>query len=291
MLQDCANSHTPVKLQRFTKTTEGDKLIINDMVKITIPDQSEYCFQFKSMEQLVKMVTIKEILDLSDEWQIVSLCAKAIHVGEATVVGAKRLNLAQATFADVTGSILIDLWEDQIKLVEPGSVYRLTNLQVRVWAGEKKLSSTKESLFTSIANKDLQDVSVLQADVQSDVIKAITVPYIDLVKKVETSTHCCGCFRKLLQTTASKTARCDRCGSRMRLADCKKQLCADIVVSPSGGNPVILTVFQNVLETLITNLVKLNQDELSETLLSLENLKVTYNSKTLVVTELHCENL
>ena len=77
----------------------------------------------------------------------------------------------------------------------------------------------------------------------------------------------------------------------MRLADCKKQLPADIVVSPSGGNPVILTVFQNVLETLITNLVKLNQDELSETLLSLENLKVTYNSKTLVATELHCENL
>ena len=131
MLQDCANSHTPVKLQRFTKTTEGDKLIINDMVKITIPDQSEYCFQFKSMEQLVKMVTIKEILDLSDEWQIVSLCAKAIHIGETTVAGVKRLNLAQATFADVTGSILIDLWEDQIKLVEPGSVSG-SNLQVRV---------------------------------------------------------------------------------------------------------------------------------------------------------------
>ena len=40
MLQDSAASHTPIKLQRFTKMAEGDKVIINDMVNITVPDQS-----------------------------------------------------------------------------------------------------------------------------------------------------------------------------------------------------------------------------------------------------------
>ena len=110
------------------------------------------------------MLTVKEILDSSDQWQIVSLCAKAIHVVETTIVGAKRLHLAHAAFADVTGSILVDLWEDQIALVKPGNVYRLTKLQVRIWAGEKKLTSTRESLFTSIADENLQNVRVSQGE-------------------------------------------------------------------------------------------------------------------------------
>ena len=67
-------------------------------------------------------------------------------------------------------------------------------------------------------------------------------------------------------------------------------MCADIVVSVSEGNPITLTVFQNVLETVIMNLVNLNEDELSDTLLRLESVKIKYNSKTLLVTELH-ENI
>ena len=89
MLQSSANSHTPIKLQRFTKTAQGDKIIINDMANITTPDQSEYCFQFKNLEDSLKILTVKEILDSGDQWQTVSLCAKAIHVGETTIVGSR----------------------------------------------------------------------------------------------------------------------------------------------------------------------------------------------------------
>ena len=59
MLQDSATSHTPIKLQRFTKTAKGDKVIINDMVNITVPDQSVYCFQLKNLEDSLKMLTVK----------------------------------------------------------------------------------------------------------------------------------------------------------------------------------------------------------------------------------------
>ena len=111
-------------------------------------------------------------------------------------------------------SILVDIWEDQIALVKPGNVYRLTKLQVRMWAGKTKLTSTTESLFTLIADTDLYNVCVLQDDAQSDVIKAVTVLCIDFVKRVESSTHCLSCSPKLLQTTASKTAHCDRCGKQ-----------------------------------------------------------------------------
>ena len=49
MLEDSATTHSPVKLQWFTKTGEGYKFIITDMVNITVPDQSEYSFQFKKL--------------------------------------------------------------------------------------------------------------------------------------------------------------------------------------------------------------------------------------------------
>ena len=73
----------------------------------------------------------------------------------------------------------------------------------------------------------------------------------------------------------------------MRLSDCKKQISVDIVLSSPEGNPITLTIFQNILQTVITNLANINEDELSETLLSLEDVKVKYNSKSLLVTELH----
>ena len=44
---------------------------------------------------------------------------------------------------------------------------------------------------------------------------------------------------------------------------------------------------QKCFGTLITNLVNLNEDELSETLLCLESVEIKYICKTFVVTELH----
>ena len=66
LLVDSANSHTPLKIQRFTKSSDGKKLIINEMTRVGIANQGEYT------------------------WDTVSLRAKAIHVGDITEVGAKK---------------------------------------------------------------------------------------------------------------------------------------------------------------------------------------------------------
>lgn len=46
LLSDSQKSHTLVKIQRFTHTSDGKKLIINDITKISVPDQTEYSFQY-----------------------------------------------------------------------------------------------------------------------------------------------------------------------------------------------------------------------------------------------------
>ena len=100
ILADSARSHTPIKIQRFTKTADGEKVIINEMTKVGIAQQGDYSFQFEELDNSLKILSIKEILESREEWENVSMCGKAVHVGEISVVGAKKLKLVQCTFAD-----------------------------------------------------------------------------------------------------------------------------------------------------------------------------------------------
>ena len=109
-LVDNEQSHTPLKIQKFTKSAVGDKVIINDMTKLSSPDLTECTFQFdKIANPGDQIVPIQEILNNRELSDRVALRGKAIHVGETNVVGAKKLNLAEAIFADKTGKIhLVD---------------------------------------------------------------------------------------------------------------------------------------------------------------------------------------
>ena len=49
LLMDSKQSHTPLKIQKFTKSATADKIIINDMTKLSMPDQTEYTFQFEKI--------------------------------------------------------------------------------------------------------------------------------------------------------------------------------------------------------------------------------------------------
>ena len=53
----------------------------------------------------------------------VTLGSKVVRVGGISTVGAKQLKLAETTFADSTGSIVVDIWEQHIPMIENGKVY------------------------------------------------------------------------------------------------------------------------------------------------------------------------
>ena len=46
---DSEKSHTPLKIYKYSRSADGQK-VINDMTKISMPDQTEYAFQFKETE-------------------------------------------------------------------------------------------------------------------------------------------------------------------------------------------------------------------------------------------------
>lgn len=70
-------------------------------------------------------VSIEDILSRTNEWENVTLSGKVVRVGDISTVGARELKLAETTFADSTGTIVVDIWEQQIPMIEIGKVYRI----------------------------------------------------------------------------------------------------------------------------------------------------------------------
>ena len=141
LLADSEQSHTPVKIQRYTFTSDGKKVIINDMTTLSVPDKMEYSFQYDegATQSSIKKASIKDVVESFDEYDYVTVHAKAVSVGQTITIGTKHLQLAQATFVDETGSIGVDLWEQHIPQVTPGKVYNISFTQVREWNGKKKV--------------------------------------------------------------------------------------------------------------------------------------------------------
>lgn len=293
LLVDSEKCRTPVKIQRFTYTSDGEKIIINDMTKISVPGQTEYSFQFKEsvMPSRTQPVSIEDILSRTNEWENVTLSGKVVRVGEISTVGAKQLKLAETTFADSTGTIVVDIWEQHIPMIENGKVYRIAPVQVRSWAGKKKLSTTVRSIVTEIADDTLSKVFVSEEDLNTVDFNEVTVKVSNIhsVQAVETFIHCLNkyCSRRLLQPSAGKIVHCDRCGYTMRSSNCTKQVCAKIVIQLESGEQVNLTAFQSVLNRIFEGEISsLSETDVAEKLLLLEELTIRYNSDTQIITEL-----
>ena len=126
------------------------------------------------------------------EWDNVTLSGKVVRVWDTSTVGAKQLKLAETTFADSTGTIVVDIWEQHIPMIENGKVYRITSVQVRSWARKKKLSTTVHLVVTEIADETLANVFVSEEDLRTVDCNEVTVKVSNIhsVQAVETFIHC-----------------------------------------------------------------------------------------------------
>ena len=95
------------------------------------------------------------------------LSGKVVRVGNTSTVGAKQLKLVETMFADSTGTVVVDIWEQHIPMIENGKVYHITPVQVCSWARKKKLSTTVRSVVTEIADETLSKVFVSEEDLRT----------------------------------------------------------------------------------------------------------------------------
>ena len=122
------------------------------------------------------------------------------------MVGVKKLDLVESTFADTTATIPVSLWGNLIPVVETGKVYHIIPIQVRTWNGVKKLTTSPSSVVTEVVDQPELNVIPLRESTNNDQEAAnvvITVPSIHSVHSVETFAHCINCGRRFTQQRGS----------------------------------------------------------------------------------------
>ncbi|CAB4001991.1 Hypothetical predicted protein [Paramuricea clavata] len=282
IISESEKTRTPIKIRKFTFTPDCEKLIINDMTNISKPTPTEYCFQYNKLSSR-KCISLKEVLESSEEGDLVSVIGKFGTIGEISNVG-RGLKLAEATLADTTAQIDVSLFEENIASVKSGSVYMMRNLRVRVWKNVKKLTTTPSSIIVETENTEIAEIDVDVTSEHDETELTVVVPFITSVEQIELYRICVQCSKKLLQATASLIVKCDRCTHSMVLSNCEKKMSAHITVA--NNNPVTLMVLDHNLRSLISNMDEMSEEQIIETLLLLNNVSIKYDPVTLIVSEI-----
>lgn len=223
LLFDSERTRTPVKIRKYTYTSDHAKVIINDMAEISHPSPSEYCFQYAELSSK-KCMSVKEIPESSEEGDFVSVIGKIANISDTSTVGTRNLKMVEAILLDTTGKIKISMFEENIASVRQGSIYKILNSRVRCWNGAKKLTTTPTSIISQTEDETLKEMAIEDVLTEENDESTLVVPFIKSVEKVEVYSVCLQCSRKLLQATASLIVKCDRCKHSMILSNCQKRI-------------------------------------------------------------------
>lgn len=132
-------------------TENEQKIVVNDMI---FDGQHRQLSTLSRTTELAndskETVSVMNILSTHKQWDTV------------TVLGnpEKPLQLVEATFTDATGSIPLDVFEETTPEIMLGKSYKLTNIQLKVCSGCKKISTTKQTTITEINDKSVTTITV-----------------------------------------------------------------------------------------------------------------------------------
>lgn len=295
LFEESEKCRTPIKLQKYTYTEDKKKIIINDMTHVSVPKPSEYAFQFTNTAACrYERVTVSEAIATCEEWDEVEMVGKIINLGSPHSVQRKGQNVpttidvCEAVLADTTGSIRLDVWDTNIRQLRLGHVYRISPVGIRLWSGQKKISTTVNTRVTVVEDESFSGIAVEDRD-EARILgeEVLEIDNILSVEKVEHFSKCVNCTRKLVQVTSENIVQCDRCGHSMRLSQCERSIMAKIVVPQADDQTVRLLIRKDVLMTILGDINSLGEGEITKKLLMLEHLKLKYNVQSEIVSEIN----
>ena len=203
LLHEHETKRAPIKISRYTKSGDKTKIVINDKTLLAKPDDMDYTFQY--YDDADEPVTpLSDLLkdDASKEDNI-TVCAKVVKVSDPknVVTQQSRGNkVSEVTLLDTTGTMTLDLWNEQIAQVQIDCVYRFTSLSTSYWNDSKKLSSTINTAIKQSFQPDLCSLQFKESDDTGLQNKhTIIVPVISTVEEVQRYKSCCNCKKRIIQ--------------------------------------------------------------------------------------------
>ena len=74
------------------------------------------------------------------------------------------IDVCQAVLADTTGSIRLDVWDTNIRQLRLGHIYCLSPEGIRLWSGQKKISTTINTPVTVVEDESFSAIAVEDCD-------------------------------------------------------------------------------------------------------------------------------
>ena len=111
---------------------------------------------------------------------------------------------------------------EDIEKVLSGRVYRVCNVRLRLFNGEKVLTSTRDSTFKEINYETMDNLQEIEAEILVDElneVKVMVVQHVEEIEDIDRFLKCRHCQKKLQASVAGKIIACDSCRHRMRVAD------------------------------------------------------------------------
>ena len=146
--------------------------------------------------------------------------------------------VSEVTLLDTTGTMTLDLWNEQIAQVQIDCVYRFTSLSTSYWNDSKKLSSTINTAIKQSFQPDLYSLQFKESDDTGLQNKhTIIVPVISTVEEVQRYKSCCNCKKRIIQLES--TVKCSYCSHMMRASSCPTKLYVCNVVTLYSNKRVL----------------------------------------------------
>ena len=189
----------------------------------------------------------------------------------------------KATLSDTTGSIPLDVFEEHIPNIKQGQSYTLTNIQLKIWSGRKKVSTTRRTTITESNHEKLTAITVQENEEEDPPTYTAVIKEVTNVPHFEKFFKCYNCFKKVSQSGTSKVSRCAKYGM-IKADKCTNGLSVTIEVIDDKGKSLALKVTSEILKKLIQEEeLSLEENTVGEKLLFMENFQVTYDAKFVIL--------
>ena len=284
LLMDKQESRTPVKISRYTRSTDKTKIIINDATHVAKAEDIEYSFQFHSNENEA-LSSVEKIKN--EESEYINILGKIVKIDATKEVskGHNNWKVANAVLADHTGKIDVEFWNDYISSVKVGETYVFRNMRTRCWNDVLKLTTSFSTTISQTCEPPSFDELSYDEDKDEEKAQTVQVPSIEAIERVQKYKTCVRCARRILQPN-QRVVSCDNCGYSARSDHCKTTIHAVVVINTGEDETRHLTIFEDLLREVIgeseIETEEMDTESVIEKLVFLEKINITFNDRNIV---------
>lgn len=285
--KDICETKSPVKLTNVNiKVSDDTQSVLMD--NRTNIEQVEPEFQIQVLEPIQNIASLAAV----NNRQLVTLKAEITQLSGikriSTQYGIKRK--LEGILSDAHSSIRIILWEDFTEQVKDGDTYNFKNLRVRKEPNSNELYVNTPPSGCTIEACDAFKEPTAQPLQLPDVFTNVTCPALILgINNFTTYFSCSGCKKKL-PSEAVTIVKCISCGMKQNISNCTTHFFLQCLMK-TDTDRVTVTLFDDAIKQMPCFAEKstdqtLSEEEVTDALLSLQSVTITYNKKTKLVSSL-----